>query len=89
MLDDGSLVIEVGDDGAGFSPAALEHGCERLFTDESSRSSTGGERHYGLGLFGAAEAARAHGGSITLANRIDAQGAVLGATATMRLPLSA
>ncbi|MBM6906065.1 HAMP domain-containing histidine kinase [Collinsella tanakaei] len=89
MLDGGSLVIEVGDDGAGFSPAALEHGCERLFTDDSSRGSTGGERHYGLGLFGAAEAARAHGGSVVLTNRVDSQGAVLGATATMRLPLSA
>lgn len=38
----GDLVIEVSDDGPGFSPAALERGCERLFTDDSSRSSRDG-----------------------------------------------
>ena len=62
------LVIEVADDGPGFSPAALERGCERLFTDDSSRSSRDGGRHYGLGLHAASEAASAHGGSVSLAN---------------------
>ena len=79
----GELVIEVADDGPGFSPAALEHGCERLFTDDSSRASTGDERHYGIGLAAAAEAARAHGGTVTLANR--ARG---GAVASIRVPLA-
>ena len=64
----GHLVIEVADDGPGFSPAALERGCERLFTDDSSRSSRDGGRHYGLGLHVASEAASAHGGSVSLAN---------------------
>nr|WP_075576266.1 HAMP domain-containing sensor histidine kinase [Olsenella timonensis] len=80
---DGSLVVEVADDGPGFSPAALEHGCERLFTDDASRSARDGSRHYGLGLFTTAEAARAHGGSVTLANR-PGDGAVV----TLRIPLT-
>lgn len=79
-LSGGCLVIEVTDDGPGFSPAALEHGCERLFVDDSSRAGRGGERHYGIGLFVAAEAARAHGGTLTLANRA-------GAVATLTIPL--
>ena len=71
----------------GFSPAALAHGCERLFTDDSARSARDGERHYGLGLYAAEEAARAHGGSVALANRTDAGGTVLGAAATIAIPL--
>lgn len=79
----GSLVVEVADDGPGFSPAALEHGCERLFTDDASRSARDGSRHYGLGLFTTAEAARAHGGSVALANRPGG-----GAVVTLRVPLT-
>ena len=78
----GQLVIEVADDGPGFSPAALERGCERLFTDDSSRSSRDGGRHYGLGLHVASEAASAHGGSVSLAN-----GPSGGAVATIAVPL--
>ena len=79
---DGHLVIEVSDDGPGFSPAALERGCERLFTDDSSRSSRDGGRHYGLGLHAASEAASAHGGSVSLANSPSG-----GAVATIAVPL--
>lgn len=79
-----ALVIEVADDGSGFSPAALAHGCERLFTDDSSRAVRDGERHYGLGLSAASEAARAHGGSVGLANRPGG-----GAVATIAVPLAA
>lgn len=78
----GHLVIEVADDGPGFSPAALERGCERLFTDDSSRSSRDEGRHYGLGLHVASEAASAHGGSVSLAN-----GPSGGAVATIAVPL--
>lgn len=78
----GHLVIEVSDDGPGFSPAALERGCERLFTDDSSRSSRDGGRHYGLGLHVASEAASAHGGSVSLANSPSG-----GAVATIAVPL--
>ena len=86
---DGRLAVEVADDGPGFSRAALERGCERLFTDDSSRTACDGERHYGLGLYAAAEAARAHGGFVELANRTAGDGTVLGAVATMGLPLAA
>ena len=65
-----------------FSPAALDHGCERLFTDDASRAARDGERHYGLGLYTAAEAACAHGGSISLANRPSG-----GAIVTLTIPL--
>lgn len=78
----GHLVIEVSDDGPGFSPAALERGCERLFTDDSSRSSRDGGRHYGLGLHAASEAASAHGGGVSLANSPSG-----GAVATIAVPL--
>lgn len=78
----GRLVIEVADDGPGFSPAALERGCERLFTDDSSRSSRDGGRYYGLGLHAASEAASAHGGSVSLANSPSG-----GAVATIAVPL--
>lgn len=77
-----ALVIEVADDGPGFSPAALEHGCERLFTEDSSRTGQGGSQHYGLGLYAAAGVARAHGGSVSLANRPEG-----GAVATLAIPL--
>lgn len=77
-----ALVIEVADDGPGFSPAALEHGCERLFTDDSSRTGQGGSQHYGLGLYAAAGVARAHGGTVSLANRPEG-----GAVATLAIPL--
>lgn len=56
--------------------------CERLFTDDSSRSSRDGGRHYGLGLHAAAEAASAHGGSVSLANSPSG-----GAVATIAVPL--
>ena len=81
-VEGGHLVIEVADDGPGFSPAALERGCERLFTDDSSRSSRDGGRHYGLGLHAASEAASAHGGSVSLANSPSG-----GAVTTIAVPL--
>ena len=77
------LVVRVADDGAGFSPAALAHGTERLYTDDSARTGRlGPGAHHGLGLAIADEAARAHGGALALSN---AEGS--GAVATLRLPL--
>ena len=81
---DGTLTIEVADDGAGFSPAALAHGRELFFTDDAARTSRAGRQHSGLGLALADEAARAHGGLLTLENA--EQG---GAVARLALPLRA
>lgn len=77
----GALVVAVGDDGPGFSPAALEHARERLWRDDASRG--GARGHYGLGLAIADEVARAHGGSLELSNAPAG-----GAVATLRLPLA-
>lgn len=83
-MSGGELVIEVADDGAGFSPAALERGYERFFTDDVSRSACDGNRHYGLGLPVALEAARAHRGVLSLSNRPRG-----GAVAVISIPLVA
>ncbi len=86
-----TLVITVEDDGAGFSPAALVHGCERFFRDDAARSSGGAREsagaHYGLGLATAVDIVRAHGGTIVLSNHIDAAGHPTGAHVTLTLPL--
>ena len=82
------LVIMVDDDGPGFSPAALEHGCERFFRDDASRTGAASGAHYGIGLFTAAETARDHGGSLELSNRVSADGSPAGARVVFRLPLA-
>ena len=83
------LVIEITDDGAGFSPEALAHACERFYRDDASRTIAADEPHYGIGLFVAAQATRAHGGSLRLDNVRDAKGALLGALVALSLPLDA
>lgn len=83
-MSGGELVIEVANDGAGLSPAALERGCERFFTDDVSRSACDGNRCYGLGLPVALEAARTHGGVLSLSNRPCG-----GAVAAISIPLVA
>ena len=84
----GTFVIMVDDDGPGFSPAALEHGCERFFRDDASRTGAASGAHYGIGLFTAAETARDHGGSLELSNRVSADGSPAGARVVVRLPLA-
>lgn len=83
-----TFVIMVDDDGPGFSPAALEHGCERFFRDDASRTGAASGAHYGIGLFTAAETARDHGGSLELSNRVSADGSPAGARVVVRLPLA-
>ena len=79
--EDGALSVSVSDAGPGFSPEALERGCERFYQGDPARAARG---HRGLGLHVAAEAAARHGGSVELANREAADG---GARVTLRLPL--
>lgn len=76
----GALVFEVADEGRGFSPEALQRGCEAFFQADQARAERG---HSGLGLHVAAEAAALHGGSVTLANREEG-----GALVTLRFPLA-
>jgi signal transduction histidine kinase len=64
---DGTVVIEVEDEGPGIAPAELERVFEPFHRVEPSRSrETGG---VGLGLPIARNIVRAHGGDLTLANR--------------------
>lgn len=83
-----TFVIMVDDDGPGFSPAALEHGCERFLRDDASRTGAASSAHYGIGLFTAAETARDHDGSLELSNRVSADGSPAGARVVVRLPLA-
>lgn len=116
------LLIIVDDEGPGFSPAALEHGCERFFREDEARSQAGlmgGEDmrkggvsqgphasqgpveplasrastqrdsapHYGIGLATAFDIVHAHGGALTLENRIDESGGIAGARVTLCIPM--
>jgi signal transduction histidine kinase len=75
----GSIRIEVADDGPGFAPDDLPHLFEPLFRSDRARgAATGGT---GLGLAIARRLARAHGGDVEAAN---APGG--GALATVTLP---
>jgi signal transduction histidine kinase len=63
----GTLVIEVEDDGPGIAPQELDRVFEPFHRGEPSRNrETGG---VGLGLPIARNIFRAHGGDVTLANR--------------------
>ncbi|WP_139653295.1 sensor histidine kinase [Raoultibacter phocaeensis] len=89
-FEDGRTVfaIEVEDDGPGFSPEALEHGCERFFCGDASRTGAVSGGHYGIGLSTASEAARSCGGTVELSNRIGRAGGVLGARVVIRIPVT-
>lgn len=78
-------VIRVEDDGPGIPDTDLERMLEPFTRGDPSRSSaTGGA---GLGLTLARAIAEQHGGKLTLANRHDTAGTVIGLTATLSLPL--
>jgi two-component system OmpR family sensor kinase len=77
--DDGTTVIEVEDEGAGFPPEFLPHAFERFRrADEARGSSTGGT---GLGLAIVLAVAQAHRGTAEARNRPDG-----GATVSIRIP---
>ena len=87
--EDGSGVfaVKVDDDGPGFSPEALEHGCERFFCGDSSRGGAMMGGHYGIGLSTASDAAHAHGGTVEISNRVGEAGRILGARVVVRIPV--
>ncbi len=67
------LVVEVLDEGPGFSTEDLKHAAERFYQGDKSRSSKG---HYGIGLHTASEFAQAQGGYVKIENREDGGGKV-------------
>ncbi|MFM5917197.1 MAG: sensor histidine kinase [Novosphingobium sp.] len=78
-------VIRIDDDGSGIPESQLKAMLEPFTRGDPSRNSgTGGA---GLGLTLARAIADQHGGTLTLSNRIDAEGKVAGLTAELRLPL--
>ena len=81
FAEEGRAVVTVEDDGPGLAEDDLEAVFEPFHRAERSRSrETGGA---GLGLTVARQAARAHGGDLTLANRTEG-----GLVARMSLPLA-
>ena len=84
VRDAKGVSITVEDDGPGIAEADLARMLEPFTRGDPSRNSaTGGA---GLGLTLARAIADQHGGTLTLANRREADGAVAGLTATLRLP---
>lgn len=82
FAEDGRAVVLIEDDGPGLPDDELEAVFEPFHRAERSRSrETGGA---GLGLTVARQAARAHGGDVTLANRSEG-----GLLARLELPLGA
>jgi signal transduction histidine kinase len=78
----GTIRIEVADDGPGFAPDDLPHVFEPLFRSDRARAAASGGT--GLGLAIARRLARAHGGDVEAAN-----GPGGGALATVTLPCAA
>ena len=73
--DEGSLVLEVSDEGEGFPDGFVQHAFERFSRAEASRTSAGA----GLGLAIVAAVGEAHGGSATVG---------AGAAVSLRLPVN-
>jgi signal transduction histidine kinase len=79
-------VIQIEDDGPGIPDGQIKAMLEPFTRGDPSRNSgTGGA---GLGLTLARAIADQHGGTLTLNNRIGAEGKVAGLTAELRLPLT-
>ncbi|MDE2596512.1 MAG: two-component sensor histidine kinase [Sphingomonadales bacterium] len=84
--EDGMAVVRIDDDGPGIAEGDIARMLEPFTRGDPSRNSeTGGA---GLGLTLARAIADQHGGTLSLANRRGSDGAVLGLTATLRLPLA-
>ena len=80
-----AAVIRIDDDGPGIAASDIARMLEPFTRGEPSRNSeTGGA---GLGLTLARAIAEQHGGALQLCNRHDASGAIIGLSATLRLPI--
>lgn len=84
-LEQGHAVVRIDDDGPGIAEEELTHIFDAFYRLEQSRSSaTGGT---GLGLTLARAIAEQHNGQLTLQNRTDDDGAVIGLSARLRFPV--
>jgi len=80
----GNALIRVGDDGPGFPPELQSRVFERFAsTRASGEATTGGSRHYGLGLALVAEVAASHHGTVAIGRSLSG-----GAEITVSLPLA-
>jgi signal transduction histidine kinase len=86
VRDGREAVLTVDDDGPGIPEGDIARMMEPFTRLDPSRNSTTGGS--GLGLTLARAIADQHGGSLTIANRLDA-GAIVGLRATLRVPLAA
>lgn len=86
VRDQAQVLIRIEDDGPGIAADQIEPMMQPFTRGEPSRNSaTGGA---GLGLTLARAIAEQHGGTLVLTNRTGADGAVVGLTATIALPLT-
>lgn len=84
--DGAQVLIRIEDDGPGIAADQIEPMMQPFTRGEPSRNSaTGGA---GLGLTLARAIAEQHGGTLSLINRLGADGKVTGLTATLALPLT-
>jgi two-component system OmpR family sensor kinase len=82
-IADGAAIVRVRDHGHGLDAAAQALAFDRFWQADSARVGKGS----GLGLAIVQSIAHEHGGSVGVANVIDASGAVVGAEFTIRLPI--
>lgn len=82
-----TVQIIVDDDGPGIPENKLEAIFDRFYSERPAQEKFG--QHSGLGLSIARQIVEAHGGKIWAENRKDANGSVVGARFTVRLPLAA
>jgi len=78
------IVITVEDNGPGIPPNKLEAIFDRFYSERPQEEKFG--THSGLGLSISKQIAEAHRGTLIAANRMDEQGAIIGARFTLKLP---
>ena len=73
-IDNSQLIIQVIDQGKGFSKRMLKYGKEQFFMENESRTKTG---HHGLGLYIANDIITKHNGELALSNNKSGGGLVI------------